>query len=382
MAAIPVAAVSAAAWAAVCGLAGIGIFVTIGWVLSPRAGDGLGVPVESAGLLWLVSHHAGVTSGGTTITLLPMALLLIPLCLLRIAGRWAARISNVEGWVDQGLLVVAGTTAYSLIAFGVSQLCDLGGAADVSPAMAVGAAGVVAAVGLALGILSAKGGWDLLRSAMPAEVQPVAIASAAMASALLGLSAAVGALALLANWSSVVTLGRALGTGPTDVLGTLVLTLVYVPNLLVWVLGYISGAGVMIGGASTATVFSVGGGLLPSIPVLAAIPAQPARLAPLLLLAPVIAGVVGGVVLRRRMALELRDEVLALAAGSAVVSVGVLGLAWLSGGSLGADRLSYLGPKPLLTALCVFGLATAGAVGFALIVALVPTLRSVDTPDQ
>ncbi len=379
MAAIPVAAVSAAAWAAMCGLAGIGIFVTIGWVLSPRAGDGLGVPVESAGLLWLMSHHAGVTTGGATITVLPLALVVIPLSLLRIAGRWAARISAVEGWVDQGLLVVAGTTAYALLAFGVSQLCDLGGAAQVSPAMAVGWSAATAAVGLTLGIGSAHGGWARVRSALPVEVLPVALAAASIACALLALSAAIAVVALIANWSTVISLGQAMSTGPTDVLGVLVLSLVYVPNLLVWALGYISGAGVVIGGGACATVFSVSGGLLPSIPVLAAIPSDPGRLAPLLLFLPVLAGVAGGVILHRRIHLELRDEVLALAAGSAVVSVGVLVLAWLSGGSLGAARLSYLGPKPLLTALCVFGLTAAGSIAFALIVHLVPTLRADDT---
>ena len=382
MAAIPVAAVSAAAWAAICGLAGIGIFVTIGWVLSPRAGDGLGVPVESAGLLWLVSHHAGVETGGATITLLPLTLVVIPLSLLRIAGRWAARISAVEGWVDQGLLVVAGTTAYALIAFGVSQLCDLDGAAQVSPSTAVGWSAAIAALGLWLGILSAQGGWARVRSALPVDVRPVALAAASIACALLALSGAIAAVALLANWSAAISLGQAMGTGPTDVLGVLVLSLAYVPNLLVWALGYISGAGVVIGGGASATVFSVSGGLLPSIPVLAAIPANPGQLAPLLLVLPVLAGVAGGVILRRRIHLELRDELLALAAASAVVSVGVLVLAWLSGGSLGAARLSYLGPKPLLTALCVFGLTAAGSMAFALIAHLVPTLRADDTADQ
>jgi Family of unknown function (DUF6350) len=381
MAAIPVAAVSAAAWAAICGLAGIGIFVTIGWVLSPRAGDGLSVPIESAGLLWCASHHAGISVDGATITLLPIALLLIPLSLLRIAGRWAARITAVQGWVDQTLLVVAGTTAYVLIAFGVSQLCDLNGAAQVSTAMTVFWSALIGSAGLALGILAAKGGWRQVWTYIPDDVRPVLIAAAAMAWTLTAICAAMGAVALIMNWSGVIGLSRALGTSVTDVLGIFVLSCVYLPNLLLWVLGYISGVGVVIGGGATANVFSVSGGLLPSIPVLAAIPADPGRFAPLLVVLPVLAGAVGAIVLHKRFTFELRDEILSLLSASAVVAFGVLGVAWLSAGSLGADRLSYLGPKPLLTALAVFALTACGATAYTLITFIVPTLRARDTAD-
>jgi hypothetical protein len=79
---------------------------------------------------------------------------------------------------------------------------------------------------------------------------------------------------------------------------------------------------------------------------------------------------------------QLRNEVLALLSASALVSMAVLGLAWLSGGSLGAARLSYLGPKPFLTAVAVFVLTSAGAVVCALITYVVPTLRAQDTGEQ
>lgn len=382
MATIPVAAVSAAAWAALCGIAGIGIVVTIAWVLSSRAGDGLGVPVQSAGLLWLVSHHAGVSSSSATITLLPLALMAVPLALLRISGRWAARITSVEGWTDQALLVVAGTTAYALIAFGVSQFCDLGGAATVSPAMAVGWAGVIGALGLSLGVLSAKGGWRQVWSLTPEHVRPTLVAAAGTSCALIAISAAVGVFSLLINWKAVTGLEHALAGSVIDLVGILFLTLAYLPNLIVWVLAYVSGAGIVIGGGATATVFSISGGLLPSIPVLAAIPSDPGRLAPLLLLLPVAAGVVGALIVHHRYELELRDKVIALVLGCALVAMATLTLTWLSGGSLGAARLAYLGPKPVLTALCVFGLTVAGSVGYALVLEILPTLRARGTSEE
>ena len=370
MAAIPVAAVSAAAWAALCGLAAFGVVVTVGWVLSPRADDGLGVPLESAGLVWLVSHHAGVTVGPATVTLLPLALMLVPLSLLRAAGAWAARITAVQGRLDQALLVLAGTTAYSLIAFGVSQVCDLGGAATVSVGMTVGWSGVVAVIGLSMGILSAKGGWPMVWSSLPEFVRAALAGAVATGAALIALSAVVGVVAVLARWSQVVGLGQALGSGWTDAIGVCLLSLVYLPNLLMWVLAYISGPGLIIGGGATASVFSVTGGLLPSIPVLAAVPSEPGRGAPLLLLLVVAAGVLGVVIVQRHWSFELRDHAGVVVVSTTIVSIVVLLFMWLSGGALGAARLGYLGPRPLLTALSVWALTTAGALVVALISAL------------
>ena len=39
--------------------------------------------------------------GPATLTLLPLALTLVPLSLLRAAGAWAARITAVQGWLEQ-----------------------------------------------------------------------------------------------------------------------------------------------------------------------------------------------------------------------------------------------------------------------------------------
>ena len=43
----PIAAVVAAAWAAVCGLVGIGLIVLLAWATSGRVEDGVGVPLQA-----------------------------------------------------------------------------------------------------------------------------------------------------------------------------------------------------------------------------------------------------------------------------------------------------------------------------------------------
>jgi hypothetical protein len=298
-----------------------------------------------------------------------MALTLVPLALLRVAGRWAARITDIYGWRDQALLVLAGSTAYALIAFGVSQVCDLSGAAVVSAGTAVACSGLVSITGLGLGILAAKGGWTSAWVRLPESVWPALVAAGATGAALVCLAASVGAIAILARWSAAVGLGQALGSGWADAVGVLLASVAYLPNMIMWVLAYVSGPGILIGGGATASVFSVTGGLLPTVPMLAAVPAEPGQFAPLLLLLVVSAGAVGAFVMRRHISLDLREELGMMIVSSTLVSLSVLLLAWLSGGSLGANRLSDLGPRPVVTALCVWGLTLVGSLLVPLVAA-------------
>jgi uncharacterized membrane protein len=149
----------------------------------------------------------------------------------------------------------------------------------------------------------------------------------------------------------------------------LLASVAYLPNMIMWVLAYVSGPGILIGGGATASVFSVTGGLLPTVPMLAAVPAEPGQFAPLLLLLVVSAGAVGAFVMRRHISLDLREELGMMIVSSTLVSLSVLLLAWLSGGSLGANRLSDLGPRPVVTALCVWGLTLVGSLLVPLVAA-------------
>jgi len=88
----------------------------------------------------------------------------------------------------------------------------------------------------------------------------------------------------------------------------------------------------------------------------------------------VLCGVAASVLLRRREQLHLRDEVVALLGGAAVLGLVTVGLCLLSGGSLGSGRLTALGPPALLTGLATFGFVAAGAVLWSLLVRVTPTI--------
>lgn len=110
------------------------------------------------------------------------------------------------------------------------------------------------------------------------------------------------------------------------------------------------------------------------MPVLGAVPSPTPVAAPVLLLLPVVVGVLASVVLRRRGPLDLRDEVVALLGGAALVGLATAVACLLAGGSLGSGRLVGLGPSPLVTGAAVTGLVAAGAVLWSLVVRIAPTV--------
>jgi hypothetical protein len=370
---LPVAAVTAALWAAAVGLVAVGALVTVSWALTGRGEDGLGTPLSAAGVVWLAGHHAGVTTATATITMLPLLLLLVDLVLLFLAGRWAVRITATSTAADTALLVVAGTATYGLVGMLVAQASSLAGAA-VAPLSALAWCSMAALLGLGSGAL-AGGPWgtDLVRR-LPSWARDALLAAGAAAGALAVVVGVVAAVAVVARWSSVTSLTHQLAPGGGDAVGVLLLSLAYLPNLLVWTLAYLAGPGFAVGGGTGVDPFSQTGGLLPAAPLLGAVPDQAPAAGPLLLLLPVLVGVAAAVVLRHRRSLPLREEAIALVAGAAVLACGTAVLAALAGGALGAGRLAELGPPPLVTGLALGGLVAAGSLLVSLGTHVLPTI--------
>jgi hypothetical protein len=358
---LPVAAVTAAAWAAGVGLVVVGAVVTLVWAVSARGDDGISTPVGAAGVVWLAAHHAPVETATATVTLLPILLLALVLLLLVRAGRWAARITLTTTLPDVVLLVVAGVATYSAVAVLVAEVATIGGA-QVPPLSALFWAALVSAVGLGVGVVRESGLTDGARDRIPVQVRaagPVALAAAGV------LACAVGVLAIVAvamHWATVAGMSHQLAPSAGDAIGLVLVQLMYLPNLLVWVLSYLAGPGFAVGGGGSVDPFSATGALLPGVPVLGAIPLDAPAPAPFLLLVPVLAGVVGTVVLRRRREWSVRDESIIVLTAAALVGLATAVLCLLAGGSLGDVRLADLGPTAWTTALAITTLAAAGGL--------------------
>ena len=263
---LPVAAVTCAVWAAGVGLVAVGALVTLAWALTGRGDDGLGTPVSAAGVLWLAGNHSAVTVGTATLTLLPLLMLGLALTLLVLAGRWAVRITSTTSWADTALLVVGGAATYALLGMLVAQASSLAGA-EVAPLTALASCGVVALLGLGGGALS---GGPLGRSVvdrLPTWARDALIAAGAAAGALAVVVGIVAVVAVVMRWSTVTSLTHQLAPGAGDAVGVLLLSLAYLPNLLVWVLSYVAGPGFAVGGGTGVDPFSQTGGLLPVVPL-------------------------------------------------------------------------------------------------------------------
>jgi hypothetical protein len=370
---MPVAAVTAALWAAAVGLVVIGVLVTLVWAVSARGDDGILTPVSASGVVWLVAHHAPVDTATGTVTLLPMLLLALPLVLLRGAGRWAARVTATTEPRDAALLVGAATAAYAAIAFLVAQGASIGGA-SVSAFLALLWSALVAAVGLTAGVVDGAGLRSDLVARAPIWLRRAGSTALTAGIALSAVAGVVALAAILSRWSTEASLARAVSVGAGDTVGIVLVSLAYLPNLLVWTLSYVVGPGFGVGGGATIDPFSASGGLLPGVPLLGAVPPDAPAAAPLLLLLPVLCGVLAALLLRRRQDLRLADEVVALLGGAGLLGAVTVLLCWLSGGSLGAGRLDSMGPPPLTTGLAVFALVAAGAVLWSLLVRITPTI--------
>jgi len=373
VATLPVAGVTAGLWAAAVGLLAIGVVAAVVWAVSSRGDDSITTPLRASGVLWLVAHHAPVSVGPLTITLLPLALVAIPLLLLARAGRWAARITSTTTVPDAVLLVVTGTVTYAAVAFLLTQVSSLADA-TVSVAAGVLSAATVAALGLGWGVARAAGLLDRLAARLPIVVRRAGAAAATSAMVLVVASGLVALLSLVAHWSAVTALTRASATSLSAAAGVLVLSMAYLPNLLVWALAYLAGPGFLVGAGTGVDPFSSSGALLPAVPVLGAIPSDPAPLAPLLLLLPVLAGALGSVALRRRGGIALVDEAVALLLAAGLVGLAAGVACWLSGGAIGAERLAQVGPHGLAVGLAVAALTAAGSLLWSLLAHALPGL--------
>ncbi|MFD6401438.1 DUF6350 family protein [Nocardia sp. NPDC060249] len=251
---------------------------------------------------WLAAHQVPLTVGRTTLGLLP----LVPTAVLVwLAARECARaVPNRPTPVELGWLtgaVLAGPLLMTAVCLAVT-----GDAAGVTP---LESAGPIAAFGwvFVLYLLAAAAGiagraWGSLCALVPVEIPEWAVLGARAARRTV--LRMLGCAALATVISFFAHLGRLDGAfqqahNVTDVLGMTLLSLLYLPNVVIGAAGILSGAAVLFGAGSVG-LFGVTGGHMPVLPALIPVPEGPAS--PwwaALLLVPLAVGVLGGIELGR-----------------------------------------------------------------------------------
>jgi Family of unknown function (DUF6350) len=346
----------AAVWAAAIGLAVVALPVLLAWALGPHAtahgaAGVAGVPASDAArggvLAWLAAQHAALHTSAGSLSMVPLGLLAIPALALYRSGRWAGRAS-----VD-AVPAAAAATGSLAAAYGVvvGVVCSLASDASLGLSMVplVLSAVVLALVAGGLGVLSGGRLWPVLTARANDSVPAVIRGALAGLATLVGGGALLLSAALIAHFGRVLDLARSLQAGAFGGLILLLIGVLCVPTGAVWAAAYAVGPGFAVGIGTSVAPAGVAVGPVPAFPLLGVLPGTgPAPAASLAALGvPVLAGlVIGAMAARRPAATRARTVAEAAAAGVAAgVALGVL--AWLSAGSLGAVRMSELGPDGL-----------------------------------
>lgn len=378
--------------------------IVIVWATAGFQHDGFDVLARLAGQAWLLIHGvpllldtAGAGSAAQpesgTLSLIPLGLALIPFLLAWRAGRRLARAS----YTDQLWQALLGSwLAYAGFGIATGFVCRT---ADVG--ISLWAAAFIPLVpfglGMVVGARREAGSWSRLigvdavawlsRTSQHSRWAGSYLGSAIKAGSValmasLAMSAALLAVDLFIHWNLVVAVYEGLDAGA---MGGGVLTIVqlgFLPNLVVFALAWISGAGFALGVGSLAGSLGTAVGPLPSVPVFAALPAGSLDFGFVALVVPALAGALAGWWFLREgenhfdewLSIKIRARWFTAAAstlvlGAVIGSVGGLlaaGLAWLARGSAGIGRLTEIGPDPLRTALFVAAEVGIGVViGYA-----------------
>ena len=364
------AGIVAAVRSAGLGILAVMVVVLVAWASAADSGADATDAVATALMAWLVGHHAHLAVPGGELALVPLGLTALPVALLHAATLRAGRAAGIRGKTAVLALASSTTATYAVLATFVALLARTGEVQALPVSAFVGAAGV-AGLGSGTGAIRATGTWSgvsrrlhpLVRAALPA-------ATGALAVLLAGGALVTGAaLAVHRDRAALLVDGLGAGLGGGVLLG--VLCVLYVPTAAFWGTAYVVGPGFAVGAGTTVSPFGVDLGGVPAVPLLAALPQEPGPgWAPLVLLVPMGAGVLAGVLAHRSGAVaddgwRPLAEVSAVAGGLVAAVVAVLAL--LASGPGGPGRLAETGPDWWAVAP-VAGLEVAVVMAAALLV--------------
>ncbi|MFC8048093.1 DUF6350 family protein [Nocardia sp. NPDC057353] len=329
------------------------------------AGSGTEGGAGAIAASWLAIHQVPLTIGKTTLGALP--LLATGLLVWGTARECAHAVRPGANRVDLAWILGAallGPLVVTSICIAVTE--------DASAVVALQPPNPLAAFALVFfwhllaavaGIATRLPDVDLPLPAVPEWVLAGLRAGGLIVVRMLACAAAVVLLALLARGSAVLD-AYAGADGVVGVLGLTLLSIGYLPNVVVATVGVLLGPGAQLGGAEFG-LFGVVGGAVPGLPVLGAVPTGPAAgWWPVLLVLPAAVGALGGLETARSSEDRLTAPWATLtAAGSATLALLLLGA--VSGGQLGeVGRVGMLLPAFAVVALAWF--AVFGYAGLVL----------------
>jgi Family of unknown function (DUF6350) len=286
--------------------------------------------------LWLGVHQVPISIGGRELGVMP--LLPVLAMVYGVARTTAAVTSGRSSWflvrwivasaVGGPLLVAA--VALAVIHDASSVITQLQTPDALRAFLGVL---VVHLIGAVIGVGSVVGRRMLSATALPDWLSEAVRAASAGVLALFGLSAAVTACSLVVHWATMHDL-YGITNSMFGQLSLTVLSVLYAPNVVVGASAIAVGSSAHIGFA-TFSSFTVFGGDIPALPILAAAPTPP--LGPIWV-ALLIIGAVSGVALGQQCArrpLPMLPALFKVATAAALAAVTMALLGYACGGALG-----------------------------------------------
>jgi hypothetical protein len=360
----------AALWAATVGIAGLIVLALVVWAADSQVGTSAGSAMRLAAQLWLLAHRTPLRVPAGTLTIPPLGLTIVLGMLLARASSIVARGSRCAVPRDLGVVIASVTIPYAVIA---AVLAAATRSASIRPS--AGAAFVCAAlIGGGFVSLGAARGAGLTRTvwrSLPLDLRTSLHAAGAAAAVLVGMATLLVLGSSLAHVHHFATIASGYRGGP-GVFSMLLLSLLLVPNAIVFAIGYLAGPGFAVGAGSSVALGASHLGATPALPLVAALPSGRAPLPVLVccVLAVWAAGTLAGWRITRRSTLQLRGQVNSAVVAGAALGIGVALLVGFAGGPAGPGRLRAVGPSPWQVGLAVAGETAVVAVIVVLVVGL------------
>lgn len=351
----------------------------LAWSASePTAGTAGDAVAVGAGV-WLLSAGAHVVDDGTTLAIAPLLGLGLLVLLARLGAREAMMEVSLEGPFWWGLLprrlaatLGAWWAGYAAVAVGAAVVATSGPLRPVWATVALPVV-VVPLLGAVLALRPVVADDpDVLGPRTEALRLPDPV-SRALGPGLLGLlvllvTGAVLVLAAVAlSWGGVRAVHDGLDAGGAGSVLVVLAQVGMLPNLALWVVSFLAGPGFQVVQGASVSWSGAESGLLPMVPVLAALP-QPGPFPVAVPVAAVLVLVAVGVLVGRRAVRtvarlsRVRTKLAVATAACAVTALGAGVLDAVGGGSLGQFRLTSVGAPALTLTACLFGWLLLGAV--------------------
>lgn len=339
----------------VTGFVGIAAMLALVMATAPGATVSTAGVLRAACVAWLAGYHVPVHVAGHELGMLPLLPSVFLLALVaRVAGTTAARLDWTTPRAGALLVGVIGA-AHGVFAVALAVLS--GGA---SPVVAFFAAGVLASAAATVGTARQCGLDAAVLSRTDAAAETGLRAGVLAVATLAAVGAVVFAAGVLVSWSRVVALFSLSAPGFGAGLGMWLLSLAYLPNVIVGTTSFAAGPGFAIGHTVLAQ-WRFHGGPVPAVPVLAPLPSVEAHWWVFLMVLPISAGVLAG--LRCRVLPGPAARLRAVGVAAVLAGVSWLVLAALSGGALAGGPFDPVTvPAGSLAVAAALFVAVPGAV--------------------